>query len=337
MMLTARVVLKALRTRFIDQRPFILSHLITARCNADCVTCLWKRPANAATEELGTAEIQSLYRDAAATGFRFLVLWGGEPLLRADTGDVLRTARESGLKTTLITNGWWLARRADEVLPWADRLMVSVDGIGERHDEVRRMPGLFERLEEGIARARRDYPAVSVVVNTVLSRLNLDQIEGIAELGRRYGTRVSFQAMDETDYGYGTRKPGLGSVQLDGDQAAEAASRIADLRQRRYPVTDSNAYLDRIGPDAAAWRCHFKKVCLRIEPNGDVLDCTRDAVALSNASRCPLRQFTRSDEFTEFLARAERCNRCRDYAVVEISHLWEGKVEALWNAVRTLS
>ena len=87
--------------------------------------------------------------------------------------------------------------------------------------------------------------------------------------------------------------------------------------------------MDRIGPDAAAWRCHFKKVCLRIEPNGDVLDCTRDAVALSNARRCPLRQFTRSDEFTEFLARAERCNRCRDYAVVEISHLWEGKVEAL--------
>ena len=51
-MLSARVVLKALRPRFVDQRPFILSHLLTARCNADCVTCLWKMPAHSAVEEL---------------------------------------------------------------------------------------------------------------------------------------------------------------------------------------------------------------------------------------------------------------------------------------------
>lgn len=337
MMLTARVVLKALRTRFVDQRPFILSHLITARCNADCVTCLWKMPANAAVDELDTVEVQELYRDAAAAGFRFLVLWGGEPLLRPDAGDVLRTARESGLKTTLITNGWWLERRADEVLPWVDRMMVSVDGIGDRHDKVRRKLGLFDRLEAGIARARRDYPDVSVVVNTVLSRLNLDQIERIAGFGRRHGARVSFQAMDETDYGYGTRKPGLNSVQLDAEQAADAASRIAHLRRTGFPVSDSNAYLARLGPDSGAWRCHFKKVCLRVEPNGDVLDCTRNEMALSNTRVCPLDALTRSTGFDDFLERAERCNRCRDYAVVEISHLWEGKVEALWNAVRTLS
>jgi sulfatase maturation enzyme AslB (radical SAM superfamily) len=215
--------------------------------------------------------------------------------------------------------------------------MVSVDGLGDRHDELRRMPGLFDRLEAGLSRTRRDYPAVSVVLNTVLSRLNLDQIEAIAGFGLRHGTRVSFQAMDETDYGYGTRKPYLSSVQLDADEAANADRRIADLRRQGFPVTDSNAYLARLGPDAASWSCHFKKVCLRVEPNGDVLDCTGDGLALCNTRECSLDEFTRGSRFSDFLARAEQCNRCRDYAVVEISHLWEGKVEALWNAVRTLS
>jgi MoaA/NifB/PqqE/SkfB family radical SAM enzyme len=336
-MLTARVVLKALRTRFIDQRPFILSHLITARCNADCVTCLWKMPANAAVEELSTDEVKELYWEAASAGFRFLVLWGGEPLLREDTGEVLRAAREAGLKTTLITNGWWLERRAEEVLPWVDRMMVSVDGIGDRHDQVRRKEGLFERLEAGLAYSRERWPDVSVIVNTVLSRLNLDQLEAIAEFGKRYGTRVSYQAMDVTDYGFGSRKDELDSVQLDAGQAADAARRITGLRRSGYPVSDSNAYLRKLGPEADGYRCHFKKVCLRVEPNGDVLDCTLDAVPISNTRRAPLDELTRSAQFKEFLSRAERCNRCRDYAVVEISHLWEGKVEALWNAVRTLT
>jgi MoaA/NifB/PqqE/SkfB family radical SAM enzyme len=336
-MLTARVVLKALRTRFVDGRPFILSHLITARCNADCVTCLWKMPANAAVAELTTDEIRELYREAASAGFRFLVLWGGEPLLRPDTGEVLRAAREAGLKTTLITNGWWLRRRADEVLPWVDRMMVSVDGIGARHDEVRRKDGLFERLEAGLAYSRERWPDVSVIVNTVLSRLNLDQLEAIAAFGKRYGTLVSYQAMDVTDYGFGSQKDRLGSLQLDADEAADAALRIRRLRRAGYPVSDSNAYLRKLGPEACVYRCHFKKVCLRVEPNGDVLDCTLDAVPMANTRSDALDALTRSDPFKDFLRRAERCNRCRDYAVVEISHLWEGKAEALWNALRTLT
>jgi len=53
MMLTARVVRKAPRSRFIVRRPFSPSHRMTARFNSTCcVTCLWKRPAEATTGEL---------------------------------------------------------------------------------------------------------------------------------------------------------------------------------------------------------------------------------------------------------------------------------------------
>ncbi len=336
-MLSARVVLKALRTRFVDQRPFILSHLLTARCNADCVTCLWKMPADAAVDELSIDEVQELYRDAAAAGFCFLVLWGGEPLVRPDAGEALRAARDVGLKTTLITNGWWLEQRADEVIPWVNRLLVSVDGIGERHDEIRRRSGLFNRLDAGLAYARRVYPDIVVVVNTVLSRLNADQLEGIAEYGRRYGARVSFQAMNVTDYGYAERGIDLEALQLGAEEEALIARQIASLRQRGYPVSDSNSYLARLGPDAGRYRCHFKKVCLRVEPNGYVLDCTQDAVALTNTRQKSVRALIGSSDFEEFLARAEVCNRCRDVGVVEISHMWDGRVEAIWSAIKTLA
>lgn len=336
-MLSTRLVLKALLTRFVDQRPFILSHLLTGRCNADCATCLWKMPAAARVEELATDEVVDLYRDAAAAGFQALVLWGGEPLLRPDTGVVLRAAKRAGLGTTLITNGWWLESRADEVAPWLDRLMVSVDAIGSRHDHIRRLPGLFARLEHGLARVREGHAHVNVIVNAVLSRLNTDQIEAIAEFGRRYGAHVTFQGMDVSDYGHAQRSLDLASVQLSPEEEAQVAARIAGLRRGEYPVRDSKSYLARLGPGAGRYRCHFKKVCLRVEPNGDVLDCTQVGVALANVRRVPVRELVRRQQFCDFQRRAEACNRCRDAAPIEISHMWEGRLEAIWNAVQSLA
>jgi MoaA/NifB/PqqE/SkfB family radical SAM enzyme len=336
-MLTASLAFKALRTRFIDARPFILSHLITARCNADCATCLWKMPANACVDEMRLDEIVAIYREAAASGFQALVLWGGEPLVRQDTPQALMAARDAGLNTTLITNGWWLADKADELLPAVNRLMVSVDGLGYRHDEIRRLPGLFERLDRGLSVVKRDYPDVVVIVNAVLSRLNIDQLEELAAYGSDMGTHVAFQAMNVTDYGFAERNIDLAKVQLTPAEEGHAAHRIRALQRKGYPVRDSNSYLSRLGPDAQRYHCHFKKVCLRLEPNGDVLDCTGDAVPMTNLTGDSLGDFTTSGPFREFLCRAEQCNRCRDAAVVEVSHMWDGKVGALWNAVRSLA
>jgi MoaA/NifB/PqqE/SkfB family radical SAM enzyme len=294
-------------------------------------------PADAKVEELSVEEVRKLYRDAAAAGFRALVLWGGEPLVRQDAGEALRAARDVGLMTTLITNGWWLEERAEEVLPWVDRLMVSVDGMGARHDEIRRKPGLFDRLDRGLAYVRRAHPRIAVIINVVLSRLNADQLEAIAAYGKRVGGQVSFQAMDVTDYGYADRTIELKRVQLEAEEERSIAGRIAALRRQGFPVSDSDSYLARLGPGVGHYRCHFKKVCLRVEPNGDVLDCTLKAVPLANVRHTPLRTLLRSPEFAEFLGRAESCNRCRDVAVVELSHMWDGRPEALWRALKSLA
>ncbi len=43
--------------------PFFLSHLITARCNCGCAICFWR---NNVSEEMDTAEIELLYREAVS-------------------------------------------------------------------------------------------------------------------------------------------------------------------------------------------------------------------------------------------------------------------------------
>jgi MoaA/NifB/PqqE/SkfB family radical SAM enzyme len=277
-----------------------------------------------------------MYEDAAAAGFVAAVLWGGEPMVRTDTGEVLKVAHGAGMNTTLITNGWFLDDRGDEVYPWLDRLLVSVDGLDERQDEIRRCPGLFQRLDRGLVRARRDHPDVRVIILTVISKLNVDQLEGIALYGKEHGAQVIFQAMNFTDYGFAGRVLDEEKIRLSAGEEREVAERIDRLRRDGFPVRDSNAYLSRLGNAWNDYTCHYKKAVLRVEPNGDVLDCTAVAAPMVNVRTTSLRELIGSPAFRDFVGRAESCNRCRDAGVIEASHIWEGRIGAIWNAVRSL-
>lgn len=335
-MLTPKLAMRALKTRFVDHRPFILSHLITSRCNADCETCLWKAPPDAATDELSTEEVTRLYQDAGKAGFAVLVLWGGEPLLRRDSGELLAVARAAGMRTTVITNGWHLEQRAAQIGPHTDRLMVSIDTIGASHDASRGLPGLFERLDAGIERIRRDHPKVFVIANVVLSRLNVDRLEEIAEYGKKHANLVSFQAMNELEYGHVERPIDGDGLRLSRAEEKDIAALMVDLKRRGYPVGVSNAYLRLLRSGDWSYNCHFKKVCLRVESNGDVLDCTKRGHALVNVRDMPLTEISGSRLYRDFTRRAEACSICRDFGTVEVSHLWEGRPSALWNAVKIL-
>ncbi len=327
---------RALYGRFWDPRPFVLSHLITARCNADCATCLWKQPANSRADELTADEIERLYGDAAAAGCVALVVWGGEPMVRPDVGRILRAAKARDLETTLITNGWWLEERAAEVLPHANRLLVSVDALGAAHDKLRRCPGLFERLDRGLGRARRDYPRLKVTLIAVLSRPNSEEIPRVAAYARDLGVHVVFQAMNFSDYGFSERALDVAALRLSAEEEQEVAATIARLKAAGLPVRDSQSYLRRLGTAAWRYRCHYKKVVLRVEPQGDILDCTKDKAPLANVRATRLGDFLAGDGFRQFMARAEACNRCRDVGVLEVSHVWDGKLPALWNALSGL-
>jgi MoaA/NifB/PqqE/SkfB family radical SAM enzyme len=335
-MLDARMAVRALKTRFVDHQPFILSHLITTRCNADCVTCLWKEPEDARTDELSLDEVRSLYRDAGAAGFAALVLWGGEPLLRPDVGPMLRAAQEARMRTTVITNGWLLEERAADIGPYTDRLMVSIDTIGDGHDESRRLKGLFARLDRGVRRIREDHPKVFVILNVVLSRLNLGRLEEIAEYGKDTADLISFQAMNENEYGHVERPIDGDALRLTLEEERDIAKLLVDLRGRGHPLGVSQAYLNMIETGDWSFRCHFKKVCLRVEANGDVLDCTERGRALANVRETPLAEIARSEDYRAFTRRAESCCQCRDFGVVELSHLWGGRPGSLWNAVKIL-
>jgi len=120
-----------------------------------------------------------------------LNLTGGEPFLREDLADVVRAFYErSSLRfMTVPTNGSMPERIADTVEKIRDscpdlwlRITLSLDDIGEMHDEIRGVKGAFERTLEThdrLAEIVRRRTNLSLGMATVFSRYNQDRISEI--------------------------------------------------------------------------------------------------------------------------------------------------------------
>ena len=215
-------------------RPHTLSHLVTAACNGSCRTCLWRAgaagapqvtPAGAAHDlpqdsgdrarlELDTAAVRWLYDEAGRAGMAQLVVWGGEPLLRQDLPELLLAARRAGLFVTLITNGWFLERRWAELRGAVDALILSLDDVGEAHDRLRGLPGLFDRLEAFVPGLRDDPLRPTLLVNTVLSALNKGALRRVAEVARRWDAGLYFCPMETGELSAGEAGDRLAGLAL---------------------------------------------------------------------------------------------------------------------------
>lgn len=121
---------------------------VTNRCNLTCRHCLFaSAPDDAA--ELPIERILDLGQQAWSLGCRVFALTGGEPFVHARFEAVIDgLLRHDGTRVVVLTNGTLLQRHGDALRRWpGDRvhLQISVDGLGDRHDQVRG-PGAFGRL-----------------------------------------------------------------------------------------------------------------------------------------------------------------------------------------------
>ena len=156
---------------------------ITARCNFQCLHCASALgPGAGRGKELSPARALRLCEELAQLGCRYAVLSGGEPLLREDWPTLLRRLRELGVDVGMITNGWFVTEGVVDELVRSGLciLAVSLDGLRDTHDDIRRRLGSFEAAVGAIAKARRAGLRTHVV--THINRLNRRELSGMLAL-----------------------------------------------------------------------------------------------------------------------------------------------------------
>ncbi len=131
---------------------------VTEACNFRCIYCAPNGHVQPAASPLALDEIRRVVRAAVALGITKIRLTGGEPLVRRDIVDIVRTvAAIDGVQDlALTTNGFLLARLATDLAKAGlRRVNLSLDTL--RRDRFTRITGVdaFNAVWEGIREAER--------------------------------------------------------------------------------------------------------------------------------------------------------------------------------------
>jgi len=84
-------------------RPALATLRVNLRCHSACGYC--DLPLNVGRYEMTRKEIRGVFSCLYRDGVRFVLVQGGEPLLRRDLPEILEDLSAIGFHLTLITNG----------------------------------------------------------------------------------------------------------------------------------------------------------------------------------------------------------------------------------------
>ncbi len=319
--------------------PLYLVHALTARCNARCGFCAWNPEFYDAKQQLPTPSIKQLYSDARKAGFVGVSIWGGEPLVHADFEEVVRHAKELGLATNLVTNGFLIEKKLDAIIPYIDRLSISVDHPSSLHDEMRGIKGLFERIVSATRAVRARAPRKPILFICTLQKANVDPatLRKLVELMDELGVMGVFNALREEAATEGA-DAGLAAYSPTRAQLADAFTQLRALKQAGWPIVNSYTHLDMMQAGPPVYRCHWPKFMLPIEANGDVVDCMHWGTRpIGNLKTMSFEQVMKHPRLRALAGKqGEACHKCVSIHRVEISEVCAGNLEPVrsWAMLR---
>jgi MoaA/NifB/PqqE/SkfB family radical SAM enzyme len=169
--------------------PMNLTVSVTYNCPSRCQTCdIWQKT----VEDLSCEEYARIFRSLGHSPM-WVTVSGGDQFIRADLPEVMRLIREI-MRPTVINlpmNGI-ITKRIESLLPEIAKntrgsnlvLNMSIDELGEKHDELRGAKHNYEKILDTYRFARelqKEYPHITVGIHTVISKFNVDRIPVIYE------------------------------------------------------------------------------------------------------------------------------------------------------------
>lgn len=299
-----------IKSRFLTRAPYRLMHVVTSLCNGRCIMCeQWKKSPEY-KNDLSLEDIYRMLEDAKEAGIVIYTAWGGEPLLRKDLHLILKYAKKWNFITSIITNGYYLKERCNELMPYTDSLVVSLDSHDDLHDQMRGVKGMKDRAIEGIKNCKKF--KTKITINCVICNLNVDKIEGLVKLSDELSVPINFQPMDVFE-GYNEK------YELTEEDLKTALSKILTFKKAGYNILNSYQYLQKAF-EKKQFCCHAPKCYIPVDANGDIIHCINALdKKWGNVKRDSFKEIFNSKEFKDFLKESEKCNKCNDSCVIEIS------------------
>ncbi len=143
--------------------------------------------------ELSTAKWISIIDQITEVGCLYLLITGGEPLLRKDFGKIYSHAKKKGLLVTVFTNATLVT---DEIIKLFQDLPpkaveISLYGAtAPTYEKITGVKGSYKRCCDGIEKLLDN--DINVKLKTILMSLNRHEFYDIENIAKNYGVKFRF-------------------------------------------------------------------------------------------------------------------------------------------------
>ena len=167
--------------------PIYVDWAITSVCNLNCRHCVGME-----SGELTSEEATKIANDIIELSPKWVILEGGEPLLRNDLHQIGGMFQKAGIDVLVITNGNAFSQdRLQKLVSFSPKVLFSIDGADAAVYEDTKRGARFEVVKEWAARCAA--LGIFCGITTVLSKLNLGQVRELIQLTESLGgARIIF-------------------------------------------------------------------------------------------------------------------------------------------------
>ncbi len=280
--------------RFKAIAPTVLIFNVSYKCDSKCVMCnSWKLPYH---DDMTTDEYRKAFSSELFRSVEYVGITGGEPTLRKDMVDIVRIMADNMpklRKMTLNTNGFV----KDRVVSTLERIIdvanergflfgtrVSLDGVGEAHEDIRRVWHAFERAMETV-RAMQELQKKKFFnfgVSFTFTAQNLEEGNRIYELCKKENLSVVFAIARYSELAFGNM-----DLVESTDLKEEDFPKLVDFfrkRVRESGIADGDALLYQAyvkmfqNGMKRAMPCPSMDQGLLLNPNGEITYCENSRV-----------------------------------------------------------
>ena len=144
-----------------------------------------------------------------------------------------------------------------------NEINLSIDAVGDKHDFIRGMPGLFAKLEQIIGYIKNKYPLFKIKVEAVVMKENYNEIPELIKWASNYQI-YSFTLKELEDFGKNYEK-----LRISEEKKNELLHEVSGL--------NTNMILDKdlIDPEPRK-QCNYLLRKLRITSQKKIIPCNID-------------------------------------------------------------
>lgn len=295
---------------------------LTGRCNFNCRMCYVH---TADSNKLKSRELPAEWwiktaEEAVSQGMMFLLLTGGEPLLREDFPLIYSELNKMGLVISINTNGYLLNGRIAELFKKMPPSRINISLYGASDEAYEKFTGTkgFSTVVENIELMRS--MGIEVRLNGSITQDNCEDMENIFNLSRKLGLH-----MKTTSYMYpqvrinGTL--GENSIRLSPEKAALCRVGWSKLKYSSEDfVSRAHGMLSKIAEHESSSEknlpatkipCRAGGTCFWIDKDGEMSPCGMLGKSFDVKTLGFSEAWKKVREFTDSIVLPQKCSNCK--------------------------